>query len=235
MIRIVLSLVVISTTVLVAALTAFAGPITVPSGLNPGDHYRLAFVTSTTRDATSLNIADYNTFVTNVANSVPQLASLATSWSVIGSTPTVDARDNTLTNPNVVADPSVPIYTLGNSEIAVSNSGLWSPSGSGLLAALNIDETGSLRSSTLVWTGSTFTGIGSAAAELGTASAREGTDGNTNVAWIQFLTDSSTLSKNFYAISGVLTVPEPSSFLLGAIATSGTVIFSLLRRRHSKR
>lgn len=38
-------------------ITADAAPITLPIGLNPGDEYRLAFVTSTTRDATSTDIA----------------------------------------------------------------------------------------------------------------------------------------------------------------------------------
>ena len=42
-----------------------AAIVTVPTGLNPGDQYRLVFVTSGTRDATSTNIADYNTFVAN--------------------------------------------------------------------------------------------------------------------------------------------------------------------------
>ena len=45
-----------------------ATPIdTVPTTLSPGDQYRLAFVTSTTTAATSSNIADYNTFVNNLA------------------------------------------------------------------------------------------------------------------------------------------------------------------------
>ena len=70
-------------------------PITVPSDLNPGDPYRLAFVTSTTRDATSTNIADYNNFVSGVANGVTQLAALGTTWKAIGSTSADDARDNT--------------------------------------------------------------------------------------------------------------------------------------------
>ena len=48
-----------------------AAPITLPTGLNPGDQYRLGFVSSTTRDATSQNIADYNDFVTATANRGP--------------------------------------------------------------------------------------------------------------------------------------------------------------------
>jgi PEP-CTERM motif len=214
-------------------LSALAALITVPTGLNPGDHYRIAFVTSTTRDATSSNIADYNAFVTNVANSVPQLAALSTTWSAIGSTTTVDARDNTLTNPNVGADASVPIYTLNNTLIDSTNAALWSSSGSALLAGLNIDETGSTHT-VLVWTGSTFTGTGSAGAQLGTANAREGTNGNANAAWIQYLTDTSTLSQSLYAMSGVLTVPEPGSFVLAGIAAVGLAVPILRRLRNGR-
>ena len=35
----------------------------IPTGINAGDSFRLIFVTSTTRNAQSSNIADYNTFV----------------------------------------------------------------------------------------------------------------------------------------------------------------------------
>src|SRR5215471_8873092 len=76
-----------------------AAPITVPPSLSPGDQYRLVFVTSTRRTATSSSIGDYNLFVTNAANTVPELAALGTTWTAIASTATVDARDNTLTNP----------------------------------------------------------------------------------------------------------------------------------------
>ena len=34
-----------------------------PAGLNPGDHFRFVFVTDGIRDATSTNIADYDSFV----------------------------------------------------------------------------------------------------------------------------------------------------------------------------
>jgi hypothetical protein len=57
----------------VIATPVAADPIVEPTGLNPGDPYRLAFVTSTTGVATSKDIAFYNNFVTNVANGEPLL------------------------------------------------------------------------------------------------------------------------------------------------------------------
>src|SRR5690349_5670387 len=85
---------------LITPVASYAAPVTVPTSLNPGDQYRLAFVTSTTTDATSTSTFYYNTFVTNVANSVPELAALGTDWTVIGSTPGIDARTNTDTDPS---------------------------------------------------------------------------------------------------------------------------------------
>ena len=62
--------------VLPAILTspALAEIISVPPGLEPGDQYRLAFVTSTTMVATSTDIATYNDFVTASAESSAPLA-----------------------------------------------------------------------------------------------------------------------------------------------------------------
>ena len=76
------------------AYQAHGAAITVPPGLNPGDTYRILFFTSTTRDATSSNIADYNTFVTNAANLDPNMVLLSTTWSALASTLTVNALTN---------------------------------------------------------------------------------------------------------------------------------------------
>ena len=86
-----------------ACATYVPGDIVLPT-LPPGTQYRLAFVTSATRDATSANIADYNTFVSTFANNQPILAAFGTTWSVIGSTPTVSARANTMTDPTPAGD-----------------------------------------------------------------------------------------------------------------------------------
>jgi hypothetical protein len=61
--------------------------IIVPPGLNPGDKYRLVFVTSTTSGAQSSGIGNFNAFVTASA----ELAALGTTWSAIASTPATHA------------------------------------------------------------------------------------------------------------------------------------------------
>src|ERR1035437_10826646 len=64
------TLVVMAVAVAGIASRSDAGPI--PAGLNPGDKYRLVFVTSTTTDATSPDISYYKSFVTNMADAFPE-------------------------------------------------------------------------------------------------------------------------------------------------------------------
>jgi hypothetical protein len=215
-----------------APLAASAAPITVPTGLNPGDQYRLAFVTSTTRDATSSNIADYNAFVTTAANSVPELAALGTTWKAIGSTPSVAARDNTGTNPGISL--GVPIYTRQNTIIATSNADLWDGL---LLNPIDYDQTGSFNYfASFVYTGSTTAGLPRNSLELGnTIDVRSGL-GSAFFSDQNWITDD-RIQKDylepFYAISDVVTVPEPSAMVLACLAAAGLAVVSL-RRRHNR-
>lgn len=59
-----------------------------------GDQYRLIFVTSERRDATSGDIEDYNQFVQSVADAAPVLGKWNLEWKAMISTATVDAADN---------------------------------------------------------------------------------------------------------------------------------------------
>ena len=61
-----------------------------PKGLNPGDHFRFVFVTDGIRDATSTNIADYDSFVDAQAGGATY-GGLLVDWLAIGSTDSVDA------------------------------------------------------------------------------------------------------------------------------------------------
>jgi len=215
--------------ILFATSSLQAVPITVPTDLNPGDTYRLAFVTSTTRDATSSNIADYNSFVAAVAAGEPALAALGTTWTAIGSTSTVDARDNTGTNPSSTG---VPIYRLDDTRIADDNTDLWD----GLLAApLQTVPTGVLvLAQVSVWTGTDTAGLRSV--PLGGALVRRGRSVSSVNDWIQASTPGAANLFRLYAMSGVLTViPEPSTMILVCIGATAVAGWQLRRRRHRRR
>ena len=69
-----------------------------------GDQYRLVFISSTFVDPqtnAANDIAYWNDAVQAIANSATSHDLSSVSWKIIGSTSSVDARDNTSTNPNV--------------------------------------------------------------------------------------------------------------------------------------
>ena len=228
--RFIASLILFCATFVVPHLSAFAGPITVPTGLSPGDQYRLAFVTSTSRDATSSNIADYNTFVTTDANSVPALAALGTTWTAIASTNTINAYDNTSTNPSNAA--GVPIYDLGSDLVASNNASLWSGK---LGTPILLDEVG-LSYPNLVWTGTATDGSHVIGQALGSAGQTtwSGLSNKFDARWVSAIIEPQAQEYSLYAISGVLTVPvpEPSTLVLAGLAAAGLAVPMLRRRRH---
>ncbi len=236
--RVVALLFLVCATFAIAPRTASAAPVTVPPGLNPGDQYRLAFVTSTQTGAFSNNIAGYNAFVTTAANSVPELAALGTSWKVIGST-YVAAQDNTATNPGIST--GVPIFRLDAVKIASNNQDLWDGS---LLAPISTNETGvNSADHRAVWTGTNYGGTPSYA-PLGffdpNFTFNEITIGSTDQIDTQWI-DQARYPREFYflplyAMSGVLTVPvpEPSTMVLAGLAAAGLAVSSLRRRRQCR-
>lgn len=192
------------------ATSALAGPITQPAGLVAGDQYRLAFVTSDTRDATSSDIGDYNSFV----NTIGLAATGIGGWKAIASTSAVDARDNTDTNPT--ASVGVQIYLLddGSTKIADNNADLWTGSTLPRLDhALDMDETGTTIPglANYAWTGTSSDGtkyiwpLG----RVGTNLA--GRIESNSTTWIFSSGFDAKTALHLYAISGVITVPGPGS------------------------
>ena len=214
----------------VAPLASSAAPITVPTDLSVGDKYRLAFVTSTTRDATDTDITLYNAFVDGVANTVPELAALGTTWTAIGSTSSIDARDNTLTNPNVsVGDP---IYRLDNTRIANDNADLWDGI---IIVPLLIGEQGLPVShpTDAVWTGTEITGIAQGLSEFGAASGvTNGFYPKEGPFWMEADIELFDTPLPLYAMSGPLTVIlEPSSIALAAFGFLALAAWGWRRKR----
>ena len=88
----------------------------IPAGLGAGDQFRIIFVTSTDRNATSPIINDYNTFVQNrAAAGHSAIQAYSDGFRVVGCTAAVDARDNTSTTSS---DTGVPIYWLNGNKVA---------------------------------------------------------------------------------------------------------------------
>ncbi|MBC1194095.1 PEP-CTERM sorting domain-containing protein [Microcystis aeruginosa BLCCF158] len=239
---------------LVTASAAQAALVVVPADLAPGAQYRLVFVTAGTRNATSTNIDDYNTFVTNEATGgTPAIDTaldtalngagfdLSTiTWKAIGSTASVDARDNTGTNPTLST--GVPIYLIDGNRVANNNADLWDGS---IQTAINRTPLDTV-STSLVWTGTTFFGLATSYALGGCFGGCDFGNGfvargSSNVSfriggsWIFGFVDFYLDHLPLYGISPVLTVPTPAvtvpepSSLLGFITLGGLMLGGAVR------
>ena len=181
-------------------------PLT-PSGVSAGGKFRLLFVTSTARDATSSNIADYNRFVQNrAAAGHSSIRPYKDGFRAVGSTDAADARDNTCTtgtgveihwlNGNKVADDYADFYDDSWDDPNLKNEG-----GNGITG-----------SSIQVFTGSGADGTAAADHYLGVASP------NTAVIAIMPSTVRPLAShlgdvrgtRRFYGLSQVFKVPAAS-------------------------
>ncbi|MXW62212.1 MAG: LamG domain-containing protein, partial [Acidimicrobiaceae bacterium] len=122
-----------------------------PSGLIAGDRFRLLFVSSESRDATSADIAEYNRWLWGVVarGGHPQLMPYGSQVRVLGSTSSRDALDNTATRGT-----GVPIYWLSGVNVADDYTDFYDGSWSGDPAADYVDESGSAPTGFTVFTGS---------------------------------------------------------------------------------
>ena len=88
----------------------------IPSGLGPGDEFRLLFLSSTKRNASPDGIGTYNTFIQNAAAAGhADIQAYKSDFKVVGCTVNKDATVNTETRST---DTDAPIYWLGGNKVA---------------------------------------------------------------------------------------------------------------------
>lgn len=190
-----------------------AAPLSAPSDLAAGSSFRFIFLTSGTTTATSADISDYNTFVQTQASGATYQGSTI-NWNAIGSTTTVNARDNV-----GGYGTSVPIYLVTGIRIAsnltTGSGGLWSGT---ISSAANVGIDGLTISSnpTLAWTGSYSNGLkyDEVGNELTLASPNtvQGSISSTNSTWLASSINSNNNSRRMFALSEILyVIISPSS------------------------
>ena len=217
-----------------ATCNTYAGQIlATPSGLSAGDHFRFIFHTSSITDASSSDIATYDTFVnTDAAGATYNGATIH--WSAIGSTAAVNA----ITHIGVTGDA---VYLPDGIKVANSDStsGLWSGT---LLHKVNEIITGAI-SEPYAWTGTDADGTGVSGSTLGTANPVLGVAYSANSWWTNIFAANSAYANSIYGISdeltvpGGATVPEPSTAMLAGLGGAIGVAISFFRKqneRHTK-
>ena len=182
-----------------APIVAADSPL-VPTGLRPGDSFRLLFVTSTTTAATAADIAHYNAFVQARAAANANLAGFSGQFTALISTASVDARDNTETTGS-----GVPIYWLGGEKVADDHADLYDNDWDSVSGKT---ESGSAYTG-LVWTGGNKTGGKSGQRYAGADEVRLGDLSNATLPLSSPMAKAATESYPLYALSPVITVAQP--------------------------
>ncbi len=137
----------------------------VPAGIRPGHSFRLLFITHAQYFPASSDIADYNRIVQDdAAEGHLAIRPYASLFKIVGSTATVDARDNTETNPDPNEDgPGVRIYWLGGAKVADDYADFYDGAWDSYVLRDERSESGTAFS---VWTGSNTDGTAYSGAEL---------------------------------------------------------------------
>lgn len=190
--------------------------LTVPAGLNPGDAYRVIFVSSTPINGTSSITADYDAHIQGVADTAGIGGTLE--WIAIVSTPTESAIDH-VTN-FVAANPNIPIYNQAGEMLVSVTNNLWN----GLSTAVLYDEFGAVGHSGM-WTGTDVDGQALINRELGTSAPVIGSSSSNTSVWLNWmLTFSSLELHTLYGLSATIIVPGgPSALADGDINADGQV------------
>lgn len=226
----------VATALVVLATHAQASPILIPAGLNPGDTYRIIFVTTTKTAATSNNINTYNNLVSAEAAADTGLNGLGTTWAALASTASVNARANVgLSN----ADATTMFFNTAGQLIAtgVLNgvTGLFGGPTTTHNAVFAYAD-GSVNPNAVVWTGTDANGSSSFSLGDPFHAVKVGHSGVLDASWTADVApDLDTTLNSLYGISGVLTVPtatpEPATVGITGLGIILAVAFSNTRRR----
>jgi len=182
------------------------------SGNNPatgvpwavGDQYRFAFFTSEKTIAESADIATYNAWVQGLADASTAYdigAGDGVTWNVIGSTATVDARDNTSTNPTVETGHAIFLLD-GSTVVANDYADLWDGE---IQNIIDLTEKGVVYT-WWPWTGTNLSGTATAPLGNGGQVAQGRSDVTTEWIWRVNTWDPPTTQHNMYALSDPLVV-----------------------------
>ena len=190
-----------------------AGASVVPDGTEIGDEFRLLFVTSSAHDATSTDIADYNKAVQRVISNTGHndIGGAQELFRALGSTESVNARDNTATN-YTTDDPGVAIWWLNGPRAAENYEDFYD--GSWENRDARSDEGGDVvtANSFPVATGSTSDGSSDSSGFLGADSVRVGSldRGDGNEISLGLNTSPASSIFRLYGLSFVLQAAVPS-------------------------
>lgn len=239
---------------LVCAVTD-AAIVTTPAGLQPGDQYQLVFVTADTFDATSTDISTYNAEVAAEAALNPELAAFdalnGVTWTVIGSTETVNA--------NVNAPSTGDVYDLNGIQIASVSQSLYSdacpPSvhicpSPGLLAPIDTTQWGTPLATLYdyVWSGSLSSGVAAGSPSEGydwsylgigsngdpSSDVTQGCSTLTSSLWLDCNYTPESGSFSLYALSSPIIVASPDPGTFGMIVMGLVFLARVLRKRRMR-
>ena len=191
-----------------------------PSALEAGDRFRLLFVTSTTRDAASTDIGDYNRFVQErAAAGHPAIRGSAAGFRAVAATASVDARDNTCTT-WTASDRGEPVHWLDGGKVAGDYADFYDGAWDGGTA--QTDERGHRSDAARVWTGARGDGTADARYALGAdAVAFGGRDGaDFHPLHHPRLAGRSGAANALYGLSPVYRVTATKGAAAGAVRTA---------------
>ena len=199
----------------------------VPSGFNPGDRFRLLFITNNWRDASSTSISTYDTHIqTQVASGHTAIRPYSAQFKVVGSTSGTDARDHV-----GATGTGVPIYWMGGSKVADDYTDFWDGNWDNNAGSDRRSSSGQASNSSTrndwPWTGTNNNGT-KHSNPLGSATPRRGAFGS-NSPLSQHSGAPNTQTHAFYGLSPVFVVRNPppptetAVFYIHPVKSDGTV------------